>query len=100
MCAHERRGLCSVDEGSGQFAGLVDAELGSVLVGEKPFFYTASFEWKYELTALSRNSRCSLVRGRRRFPVEGFLRDSGCGSVDGGSEEVVMVARRTFGVAI
>jgi len=44
------------------------------------------------LTALSRNSFCSLVRGRRRLVEEGCFNDSGRGSVEGCSADVVIEA--------
>lgn len=43
-------------------------------------------------TALSRKSCCSFESGFLRLAFDALSRDSGCGSEDGGAEEVVIAA--------
>ena len=75
MGAHKGWGLSSVYKSSSEFAGLIDAKLDRK---ERSVSVPQSFQGATSaLTALSRNSCCSLLRGRRRLVEEGYFKDSG-----------------------
>lgn len=89
MRSYEGWGLRGVDDGGGQFAGLVDSEL---IVAVSPRVLTVVV--LVGLTALSRNSFCSLDRGRRRFVEDSEFKEAGSGSVAGEAADVVIDAWR------
>lgn len=63
---HDERGLGGVDEGCGEFAGLVDAELERLNSWVE---LKAAWGGRGGLTALSRNLCCSFESGTRRLAL-------------------------------